>query len=50
MSTSIWITIGIIFVIVWGAIAWEMYNAPLYPDDYEEQVNGSKKKNKNTAS
>jgi len=30
-----WVTIGIIFVIVWGAIIWEMKNAPIMPDDYD---------------
>ena len=51
MSSSVWIAIAIIFVIVWGLIIWEIYTAPLYPDDYgiedEElwkELNGSKKK------
>ena len=56
MSTEIWIIIGIVFVIVWGAIIWEIWTAPLMPDDYmnEEEVkiwkelNGSKNKNKQT--
>jgi len=34
MDSSIWITIGIICVVVWGFIGWEMYTAPVYPDDY----------------
>ena len=29
-----WITIGIIFAIVWGAIIWEIKKAPMMPDDY----------------
>ena len=35
MSSTIWITIGIIFVVVWGWLAWEFYNAPIMPDDYD---------------
>jgi hypothetical protein len=46
MSISIWITIGIIFVIVWGMIAWEMYNAPTYPDDYGVEDMQKKEKTK----
>ncbi len=54
MSITIWIVIGIVVVLVWGAIIWEIWNAPLMPDDYmnEEEVkiwkelNGSKNKNK----
>lgn len=34
MDSSIWITIGIICVVVWGFIGWEIYTAPLMPDDY----------------
>jgi len=34
MSTIIWIIIGVIFVVVWAFIAYEMYNAPIMPDDY----------------
>ena len=34
MSITIWITIGIIFVIVWSIIIWEIKNTPLLPDDY----------------
>jgi hypothetical protein len=39
MSVSIWIAIGIIFVLVWGMIIWEMFNAPIYPDDYPNSIN-----------
>ena len=35
MPTTVWIAIGIIFIIVWGAITWEIKNAPLLPDDYD---------------
>ena len=34
MSTTIWIVIGLVFVVVWSWIGWEVYNAPLMPDDY----------------
>jgi hypothetical protein len=37
MDSSIWITIGIVCVVVWGCIGWEMYNAPLMPDDYSNK-------------
>jgi len=54
MSITIWIVIGIVVVLVWGSIIWEIWNAPLMPDDYmnEEEIkiwkelNGSKNKNK----
>ena len=35
MTTTIWVSIGIIFVIVWSIIIWEIKNAPLLPDDYD---------------
>ena len=35
MSTTIWMSIGIVFVIVWGIIIWEICSAPLMPDDFE---------------
>ena len=42
MTTTIWITIGVIFVIVWGFIIFEIYNSPILPEDYsfeEEDLN-----------
>jgi len=33
MDSSIWITIGIVCIVVWGFIGWEIYTAPLMPDD-----------------
>ena len=54
MRTEIWIAVGIVFVIVWIALLWEIKNAPLMPDDYnedginpdherlKERINGSK--------
>jgi len=50
MSTEVWIAVGIVFVIVWIALLWEIKNAPLMPDDYNEDginpdyesINGSK--------
>ena len=47
MSSSVWITIGIIFAIVWIALIWEACTAPIMPDDYDTPFakdNGSKKK------
>ncbi len=35
MSSTIWIIVGIIFVTVWLWIGWEIWNAPLVPDDYD---------------
>ena len=37
MSSTTWITIGIIFVVVWCWIIWEAWTSPIYPDDYNEQ-------------
>ena len=34
MSSIIWITIGIIIIIVWGVIIWKIYTSPVMPDDY----------------
>ena len=56
MTTTIWITIGVIFVIVWGFIIFEIYNSPILPEEdlnigeldssekkeYEPMNNGSK--------
>ena len=54
MRTEVWIAVGIVFVIVWIALLWEIKNAPLMPDDYnedginpdyerlKERINGSK--------
>ena len=39
-----WIVIGIVFVVVWIAIGWEMYNAPFDPE--EDEVNERGKINK----
>jgi len=52
MSITIWIVIGIVVVLVWGSIIWEIWNAPLMPDDYMNEdgidkieLNGKKKGN-----
>jgi len=34
MSSELWIIIGIVFVVVWGFIIWELITGPVYPDDY----------------
>ena len=34
MTTELWIVIGIIAVVVWGMIIWEMVNSPVYPNDF----------------
>tara|TARA_R110000764_G_scaffold34554_1_gene77021 strand:+ start:141 stop:275 length:135 start_codon:yes stop_codon:yes gene_type:complete len=35
MPTIIWITIGIICVVIWSLMLWEAYNTPVTPDDYD---------------
>jgi len=47
MSTSVWITIGVIFIVVWGWIAYEVYNAPLMSDDYDTPWEKKTKNEKN---
>jgi len=42
MPTTVWITIGIVFVVVWGTIIWEIYNAPVMPDDYNNEIKNKK--------
>jgi hypothetical protein len=37
MDMMVYIVIGIVCVVVWSLIGWEMYNAPLYPDDYPNE-------------
>jgi len=34
-----WVTIGIIFVVVWSLLIWEAWNAPIMPDDYNTKIN-----------
>ena len=50
MIGEAWIAVVLIFIIVWGFILWEIWTAPLYPDDYDApfEVNGSKNKIKQT--
>jgi len=35
MPLTIWIVIGIIFIVVWGIIIVELYNTPTMPDNYD---------------
>lgn len=35
MSTELWIGIGIVTVVVWSVIIWELVNSPIYPIDYK---------------
>tara|TARA_R110000796_G_scaffold201335_1_gene317538 strand:+ start:94 stop:534 length:441 start_codon:yes stop_codon:yes gene_type:complete len=35
MSTEVWIVIGVVIVVVWGTIIWELMNSPVYPIDYK---------------
>jgi len=30
-----WVTIGIIFAVVWVWLLWEAWNTPLMPDNYD---------------
>ena len=34
MPLIIWITIGVVFIVVWGIIIIEIYNTPITPSDY----------------
>jgi hypothetical protein len=57
MSSSVWIAVGIVFVLVWCLLIWEAWNTPITPDDYnedginpdyerlKERINGSKNEN-----
>ena len=35
MPLTIWIVIGIIFIVVWSCILWELWYAPTMPDNYD---------------
>ena len=35
MPLTIWIVIGIIFIVVWSCILWEFWYAPTMPDNYD---------------
>jgi hypothetical protein len=42
MSVFVWVTIGIVFIIVWGIIIYEVYNIPTISDNYvskEDKIN-----------
>mgnify|MGYP003120398376 CR=1 FL=1 len=39
MSLEVWVTISIIAVVYFGWLIREIYNAPLMPDDYDEEEN-----------
>tara|TARA_R110001583_G_scaffold49023_2_gene153581 strand:+ start:3715 stop:3942 length:228 start_codon:yes stop_codon:yes gene_type:complete len=57
MSSSVWIAVGIVFVLVWIVLIWEAWNTPITPDNYnedginpdyerlKERINGSKNEN-----
>ena len=57
MSSSVWIAVGIVFVLVWIVLIWEAWNTPITPDNYNEdginpdyerlkaRINGSKNEN-----
>ena len=36
MILEVWLTIGVVFLVVWGSIIWEMYNTPTTSDDHSE--------------
>lgn len=40
MTTEVWITIGIIFVVVWGLIIWEIRSTPVQDpeDEYQQWI------------
>ena len=35
MSEGVWITIGIVTIVYFGWLIYEVKNAPLMPDDYD---------------
>jgi hypothetical protein len=37
MSGTVWTVIGVVFVIVWVWLGWEAYNAPMDPDEEENE-------------
>ena len=37
MSSTTWIAVGIVFVVVWILLIWEACNTPITPDNYNEQ-------------
>ena len=38
MSSIIWITIGIVCVVVWSLLLWEAWNTPSMPNDYDINI------------
>jgi len=53
MSLTVWVIIGIIFVVVWTAIIIEIYTSPLMPDNYgieEEELENKIQKEINSIS
>ena len=41
-----WVTIGIICVVVWSLLIWEAWNSPIMPDDYDTKIYKKQLKNK----
>ena len=37
MDTWVWILIGIVVVVVWGLIIWEINNTPPMPPDFTNE-------------
>jgi len=35
MPVFVWVTIGIVFIVVWGIIIIEFINTPTMPDNYD---------------
>jgi len=44
MKIEIWIAIGIVFVVVWAIIIWEIYTSPITPDDYNKEPKKKRKR------
>lgn len=40
METKVWIAIGIVFVVVWGLIIWELWTTPVQDpeDEYQQWI------------
>ena len=50
MALEIWVIIGIVSIVFWSWLIYEVMNAPIMPDDYGSEYEDSylkKKQNKN---
>ena len=38
MSSTTWIAVGIVFVVVWIWLGWEAWNTPKAPDEFDRHL------------